>query len=239
MRTFPALLAAALALPLVSAQAFQIKHTTTGDKATPARQMAWEYDTLHAGVKLFEQRAPQLAPGAALAFVVPPTADPAALQVQLVAEGRADTLAPSGAGFSLPAQAPGGAKIVTSRKFDEGNWQLPGIAVRSPGLNETTRRLGDLRLGCEVQAETAKAAKTGLRVLFAAMRVFGGSMCKDLPVTSMDAPAGDFDRLVIEDGGRRVVEAAKGSQAAGVKLGDAGWSNDARIRYLRAGEAVQ
>ena len=232
MHKHAALLACALALA-GSAQSFEISHKTTGDKAAPSQPMAWSHRTLAAGMEVFERRASEMAPGATLSFVVPHKADPAPVQVQLVSGARTEALPLRDANFTLPREAARGAQVVTNRRFAEGELLLPGVAVRSPGLDERTRRLGDLRLGCEVQVATAEAEKTAFKLMFAAGRVFGLDVCEKMPVTSMDAP-GDYDHVVIEDGSRRV-QVGKDDHAM-VKLGDAGWSNEARIRYVQAAQ---
>lgn len=108
MHKHVALLACALSLA-GTAHSFEISHKTTGDKAAPARPMAWSYRTLAAGREVFERRAPEMAPGATLAFIVPSKPDAGPLQVQLVSGARTEPLPLVGARFTLPVGGAGRA----------------------------------------------------------------------------------------------------------------------------------
>ena len=54
---------------------------------------------------------------------------------------------------------------------------------------------------------------------------------------NFDAPAGHYDTVTVEDGGRRLVVPTKESKAP--RLGDRDWSDNARITYSVDEHAVK
>lgn len=115
--------------------------------------VAKSYDRMVAGMELFEQRR-HLAPGAALRFKLLPR------KQQTAMDGVELEIAADSVGIPLEV-APDRtfvlerndvalkekAKVVPNRKAGTMTWRAD---VRTPGLPPHTRRLGDLRLECEV-----------------------------------------------------------------------------------------
>lgn len=121
---------------------------------TGIRDPDWKpYSSMLKGVRRFEEKH-DLAPEAELRFILVPRRpgiDMNALQLKLQSEKAGlDIALEQGAVFSLPIE-PGLAKdkaeLTLNRKAGSVTW-LP--YVRSPMTSDTVRRLGDLRLACEV-----------------------------------------------------------------------------------------
>jgi len=115
--------------------------------------VAKSYDRMVAGMALFEQRR-HLAPGAALRFKLLPRKQQTAMdgvELEIAADsvGIALEVAPDRT-FVLERNDVAlkeKAKVVPNRKAGTMTWRAD---VRTPGLPPHTRRLGDLRLECEV-----------------------------------------------------------------------------------------
>jgi hypothetical protein len=133
--------------------------------------------------------------------------------------------------------AESGAAVVVNRNFPKGQTNHPNVQVRSPGLPDGVRRMGDLRLACAAQLEMAKAEGLKFRALLATASMFGMSMCNKLEVTAFDAPAATYDSVTIEEGARRTVQPV--AQPDPVQLGDKSWSDNARITYTLNEHIVQ
>ena len=118
-----------------------------------------------------------------------------------------------------------------NRNFAKDHTNHPNIEVRSPGLSDNVRRMGDLRLACAAQVEMAKAEGRKFRAMLAAAGMFGLGVCTELEVTRIDAPHGPYDTITIEDGARRLEQSA--AEKTLPRLGDQAWSDDARISYSR------
>jgi len=111
------------------------------------------YDRMVAGMELFEQRR-HLAPGAALRFKLLPRKRETAmegvkLEIAANSVGIPLEVAPDRT-FALErndAALKEKAKVVPNRKAGTMTWRAD---VRTPGLPPDRRRLGDLRLECEV-----------------------------------------------------------------------------------------
>ncbi len=211
------------------------------DSQPSGKPMAWPYRLLETAQDAFEQRAPMQAPGATLAFSLPKVPpEQGDNQVELV-QGDQRIALPmvSGASFALPrdlGRVDGAATVVANRHFRKGETLHPNIAVRSPGLPDNVRRMGDLRLACAAQMEMAKAEGFKFRAVLAAAGMFGLGVCKELEVTKIDVPQGAYDTVTIEDGARRLVQ---GTVHASVpRLGDGTWSDEARISYSLVGRSV-
>ena len=237
MRThfFIGLLAACLSQ---SASAIDVSHTVTGDKAGDGKPMAWRYRVLAAGQDLFDKRAPSLAPGATLAFSLPKVED-GDNHVQIVkAEGALNLPMPTPTSFRLvrdEAAAQENADVVVNRRFAPGVMNHPNVQVRSPGLAADTRRLGDLRLACQVQVAMAKTEDMKLRMLVAVGSMFGLDLCEKMKIDEIDAPRG-FARVMFEHAGRQVVYSRKGpAEQTMPTLSDRAWPDDTRISYLNDG----
>jgi hypothetical protein len=144
-------LATLLSLPLLSSAAAaadepqQVKVTAEidADEIRHAR--------LQKGVAAFDAYR-QLAPDAQLRYQIfdlkPEHAQPLQLQLRSGGERTAVPLAPDGTfAFPLAGEPSGDAVLRTNRRDGTVAWR---VSVRSPGLRPNQRRLGDLRLECEV-----------------------------------------------------------------------------------------
>lgn len=196
--------------------------------------MAWRYSVLRTAETVFAKHASTQAPGATLAFRLPNVASAQDDdRVEIVMAGQRLPLpmvAPLA--FTLPhdvAAADSGAMVVVNRDFPKGSFRHPEVQVRSPGLPEGVRRMGDLRLACAAQIAMLKAESLKFRAVFATVGLFGGDACKDTDVTDIDDPAGPYDTVTIEDGERRLTLSR--DQEGMPRLGETAWSDNARIRY--------
>lgn len=204
------------------------------DSQPSGKPMAWSYHLLATAQEAFEKRAPTQAPGATLAFSLPKVPPGQGNhQVELVqGDQRIPLTMVSGSSFALPRgpdAVESNAMVVANRNFAKGHTNHPNIEVRSPGLSDNVRRMGDLRLACVAQVEMAKAEGYKFRAMLAAAGMFGLGVCKELEVTNIDAPHGAYDTITIEDGTRRLVQSAREKKLP--VLGDQSWSDNARISY--------
>ena len=116
------------------------------------------YRKMVEGLELFEQRRRDLAPEARLRFKVLPRKPDAKM------EGVELEVSSESAAVPLPVESNGtfalahdetalkeNAQVIPNRRAGTMTWRAD---VRTPGLPENTRRLGDLRLECEVGMET-------------------------------------------------------------------------------------
>ncbi|UVW29525.1 hypothetical protein [Massilia sp. H6] len=218
---------------------FEVSHKSDSAQAKP---MAWSLQLLEKGKHVFDKRGPKKAPGATLSFRLPKVdVDQGENQVVIV---RADRRIPvtmlSNNTFVLGQDNLGkssDALVVVNRNFPKGEFNHPLVQVRSPGLPGGVRRMGDLRLSCEAQMEMAKGEGFKFRALVGAVNMFGFDICKELEITKLDAPSSKYDTVTVEDGNRRLVQAAKDKNV--VELGDNAWSDDARISYTLNGSLVE
>lgn len=116
----------------------------------------------------------------------------------------------------------GDARVVVNRNFPKGEFNHPLVQVRSPGLPDGVQRMGDLRLACVAQMAMAKGEGFKVRAALGAASLFGFNLC---------------DSVTIEDDGRRLLQSAQDKHQA--KLGDKGWSDNARISDTLDGHPVQ
>ncbi|WP_374582374.1 hypothetical protein [Pseudoduganella sp.] len=141
---------ALLAAPPGQAQEEALPVVQVAGLADPDEQT---YKRLLKGVQAFEQHR-QLAPQASLRYRLVPRVEGvklAGIEVALQGEGRRQPLAlDERLAFDLPRDERAlqeGARVVTNRKSRSFAW-VP--EVRTPGLPPQTRRLGDLRLECQI-----------------------------------------------------------------------------------------
>lgn len=211
-----------------------------GEPGAPVA-MAWRYRLLNSAQTLFDARAATQAPGATLAFRLPKVeAAQGENHVEIVEGERHIPLTMvSNTTFTLPrdVDAAADAQVVVNRTVPKGEMNHPVVQVRSPGLPDGVRRLGDLRLACAAQMAMLKAEGLKVRALFSAASLFGLDICDDLDVTKIDDPTVRYDTVTIEDGGRRLSLPAK--QAKAPKLSDKDWSDNARITYTLNDHIVQ
>ena len=204
------------------------------DSQPTAQPMAWRYQLLQTAQKFFDKHVASQAPGAILAFSLPkvdPTQDNN--RVEIVRSDK-NVILPllSNTTFVLVPDAESAdsdAMVVVNRNFPIGEFNHPNLQVRSPGLPDGVRRMGDLRLACAAQIEMAKEEGFKFRAAVMAVSLFGLSACDKLEVAKIDPPAGPYDTVTIEEGDRRLVQQA--AQPNLLKLGDKNWSDNARISY--------
>lgn len=202
--------------------------------------MAWKYNLLRAAEDEFKKHEARLAPGATLAFKLPNVDETQGdNEVDIVTSaGRIRMPMVSTNIFALPRGAEafdGNAMIEVNREFPKGSFRHPNVQVRSPGLAEGVKRMGDLRLACAVQVAMAKAHELKFRALLVAASLFG-DLCEEMQLTNIGASAGPYDTVAVEDGDRRITRPR--AQAAELKLGDRRWSDNARISYFLDGQIV-
>jgi hypothetical protein len=216
-----------------------VGHRTDSSEAKP---MAWRLSLLEKARDVFEKRAPERAPGATMAFRLPKVdAAQTGNQVEIVgADHRVPLAMASPNTFALKRGTlaeDSDSMVVVNRHFPKGEFNHPLVVVRSPGLPDGVKRMGDLRLACAAQMEMAKTEGLEFRATLAAASLFGFNVCDKLEATKVDEPTGPYDTVTIEDGGRRLVQAAKDKHPP--ELGDKGWSDNARISYTLNGQSVQ
>jgi hypothetical protein len=216
-----------------------IGHKIDSDEAKP---MAWHLRLLETAQKVFNKEARGKAPGATLSFRLPKVdVSSGENQVEIV-DGNSHTSLTmlSNTTFVLKRDIlveDSNALVVVNRNFPKGEFNHPLVQVRSPGLQDGARRMGDLRLACETQMEMAKGEGLKFRAVLGAVGLFGFSVCEELEAATVDEPAGKYDTVTIEDGNHRLVQLAKNKNA--LKLGDKAWSDNARISYTLNGSPVQ
>jgi hypothetical protein len=216
-----------------------VGHKTDSNEAKP---MAWRFQLLEKAQNVFDKRAARQAPGATMNFRLPKV-DPAqgTNQVEIVgADHHVPLPMASNTSFSLKRGTlaeDSDAMVVVNRNFPKGEFNHPLVQVRSPGLPDGVKRMGDLRLACAAQMEMAKAEGLKFRAALATASLFGFDMCQELEAARIEEPKGDYDTVTIEDGGRRLVQSAKDKHPP--RLGDKAWSDNARISYTLNGQIVQ
>jgi hypothetical protein len=243
MRIASFLFLLAVAAHVHATDTVSVGHRVTPDEGeSAAMPMAWRYRLLERAQDLFDRRAAEQAPGAALSFRLPKVdAAQAGNQVEVVgADHRVPLPMMSNTSFALKRGTlaeDGDAMVVVNRNFPKGEFNHPLVQVRSPGLPDGVQRMGDLRLACAAQMAMAKEEGLKVRAVLAAVGLFGFNVCDKLEATKVDAPKGAYDTVTIEDGERRLVLSAKDKNQPG--LGDKGWSDNARISYTLNGTLVR
>jgi len=118
------------------------------------------------------------------------------------------------------------ADLVSNRKKDQVRWRP---RVRTPGVPASARRLGDLRLECEVGTAIRKEE---LPFLMRAGAAATGSMCK-LPMTGYTYRAPQrLASATLVSGERRLTLPLVGKgEAYQLLLGDKGWDDEALVVY--------
>jgi hypothetical protein len=243
MRIRSFLILLAVAGSVQAADTVNVGHRVVPDDGeAEAKPMAWRFGLLETAQELFEKRAAEQAPGAMLTFRLPKVdAAQAGNQVEIVgADHRIPLSMASNTTFALvrgTLAEDSDTMVVVNRNFPKGEFNHPLVQVRSPGLPDGVKRMGDLRLACAAQMEMAKAEGFKFRATLAAASLFGFNLCDKLDATKIEAPSGPYDTVTIEDGGRRVVQSAGDKHP--LQLGDKGWSDNARISYTLSGRIVQ
>lgn len=216
-----------------------VSHKTDSTEVKP---MAWPLRLLVRAQDVFDKRAPEKAPGATISFRLPKV--DAAQGENHVVIVRADQRIPltmlSNTTFVLRQDTRSevsDASVVVDRNFPKGEFNHPLVQVRSPGLQDGVKRMGDLRLACEAQIEMAKGEGLKFRAVLGAVSLFGFNVCNKLEAVKVDEPAGKYDTVMVEDGSRRLVQSAEDKNQ--VELGDNAWSDEARISYTLNGGPVK
>ncbi|WP_298927326.1 hypothetical protein [uncultured Ramlibacter sp.] len=162
MARFTSLLAPLLALALAGPAAAQ---PASGGALPPVTISAQanrdpvekSYRKMLRGMELFERRSPQLAPGATLRFKLLPrrrSTDMSRIELDVIGSQTEFSVpvAPDHS-FTLARNAKAlaeNAQVTPNRASGSMTWRTE---IRTPGLPPGTRRLGDLRLECEVGME--------------------------------------------------------------------------------------
>jgi hypothetical protein len=92
-------------------------------------------------------------------------------------------------------------------------------------------------LACAAQIEMAKDEGFRFRAVLASVSILGFKVCDELEVTKIDAPAGAYDTVTIEEDEKRLVQSVKAPKPT--KLGDKSRSDNARISYTVNEQTVQ
>lgn len=239
MRIWSFLIYLSLTSSAFAADSINVSHKTDSDEVQP---MAWRFHLLEKAQDVFDKHASEKAPGATMSFRLPKVdSDRAENKVEIVSASHRIPLAmPSNITFVLKRDTVAedtDALVVVNRNFPMGEFNHPLVQVRSPGLQDGVRRMGDLRLACEAQMEMAKGEGLKFRAALGAVSLFGFSVCKKLEAAKVDQPEGKYDTVAIEDGGHRMVQSAKDKNQ--VALGDKTWSDDARVSYTLNGSPVK
>lgn len=222
--------------------------TVIGPLQTGTVQVAWSYQSLEAGVDMFERRSPKLAPGAVMRYKMPkgmlPSKDksgnPEDTTAAIAVKGWSVPLplAPD-LSFVLPPNdraRDDGAYVVLSRRFPSGTYQHPTVSVRTPGLPANVLRLGDLRLACEVQVRILKKDMLRARLLLDAKSWFEKGPCESETGKIFDAPA-LYNNIIYTAGSRKQVKPISGKELVfNAPLGDDDWPNDTLMTFELDGE---
>jgi hypothetical protein len=141
--------------------------------------------------------------------------------------------------FQVPRSQPAwdaDAELRLSRKHSEVRvWP----SVRSPGLAANQRRLGDIRLECQVFVAIAKKEAPLHIVLLGNAVMLGSDWCafmKDKEHTWGVSMPGPLGAAVLREGQRSTALRVKGSRFE-VPIGDTSWSNDAIVEVAFGDDA--
>jgi hypothetical protein len=190
------------------------------------------YGHMIKGLDAFEQHH-ALAPAATLRFVLVSRkagATMSGLRLSIFGDAVDEAIPLSDDGsFSLPRLADAdNADLVVNRKKGDYGYR---ILVRSPGLDATSQRLGDLRLMCQVQwAITKPELGFAARAMLSVM----GNPCESERVgLGLEAPSKD-NRITLSYGDKSLpltVHAVKDDVFFWIPAADKAWPDDALIRY--------
>ncbi len=222
-----ALAAPALAQDAAPASAETVQVSSIKDPALrPYRQMvrgldAWE-----------EKRA--LAPAASLRFEMITTdgkpVDPSGMQLRIAGD-KVDIAVPIDAdsSFVLPRSQEAWddkADLLLNRKKDGFRWRP---RVRTPGVPDNARRLGDLRLECEVSASVRKEE---IPLLYRAGAVAAGGLC-NLPMVGYvyRAPKRLASVSVVSGERKARLYMLEGGEGFHAPLRDKSWDDEALVVY--------
>lgn len=192
----------------------------------PYRQMA-------RGLDVWDERR-VLAPKASLRFELRTLdgqmAKPDGLQLRIAGD-KVDMLLPidADATFVLPRSQEAmedNADLLLNRKKDQYRWRP---LVRTPGVPEDARRLGDLRLECEISSAVRKEE---IPLLYRAGAAAAGGMC-NLPMVGYvyRAPRALASATVVSGERRQALVLHEKGSAFMAPLRDKSWDNEALVVY--------
>lgn len=189
------------------------------------------------GLDAWDAHRARLAPQASLRFELwskdGKTASPEGLQLR-IAGNEVNVALPldQDATFVLPRSQEAlddNADLLLNRKKDQYRWRP---RVRSPGVPENARRLGDLRMECEVSAAVRKEE---IPLLFRAGAVATGGICNLPMVGYLYRPPRRLQSAVVVSGERTsALPLTDKGNAFQAPLRDKSWDNDALIVYTFA-----
>jgi hypothetical protein len=199
----------------------------------------WPMRSLQAGLEAFGDRR-RLAPAGALRFRLRALPDVKLFEgVALdVVDGSAVTAIPlaGDGGFVLSGGGGDDAKLVATRnngQFDAG--RLPRAEVLSPGVPDHARRLGDLRLECQVEMAVAKETLGFGQTL--AINLLGGiDWCAPRKPKGFRVDAGrPLAQVTLVHGERRETRAVPDKRSYFMApIADDGWPDDTLIMFQYA-----
>jgi hypothetical protein len=197
----------------------------------------WPLRSLQAGLEAFADQR-RLAPAGVLRFRLRPLANVKVFEgiaLDLV-DGAAVTPVPLAAdgGFVLAQGGGADARLIATRndgQFDAG--RLPRAEVLSPGVPAGARRLGDVRLECQVDMAVAK--KTLGFMATVAINALGGiNWCAPREAKKgFKVEAGrPLAQVVLAHGARREVRAVAGNRSYFMApIADSSWPDDTLIEF--------
>ncbi len=195
------------------------------------------YKRMVRGLDAWDEKRAQLAPKADLRFELWTKAGTmaAAEGLQLRIAGNEVNIAlplDLDATFVLPRSQEAlddNADLLLNRKKQEYRWRP---RVRTPGVPENARRLGDLRMECEVSAAVRREE---IPLLFRAGAVAAGGICNLPMVGYLYRSPRRLQSAVVVSGERRSGLALQhNGNAYQAPLRDKSWDNDALVVYTYA-----
>jgi len=189
------------------------------------------------GLDVWDEQHARLAPQASLRFELwtrdGKMANAEGLQLRL-AGNAVDIALPldQDATFVLPRSEEAladNADLLMNRKKDQFRWRP---RIRTPGVPANARRLGDLRLECEVRAAVRKEE---IPLLYRAGAVAAGGICK-LPMTAYlyRAPQRLLSAVVVSGERKSGLPLREDGHVFQPPLRDTSWDNDALVVYTFA-----
>lgn len=195
------------------------------------------YRRMVRGLDAWDEKHAQLAPNASLRFELWNKEGKPALDEGLmlrIAGNEVNIALPldQDATFVLPRSQEAledNADLVLNRKKDQYRWRP---RVRTPGVPENARRLGDLRMECEVSAAVRKEE---IPLLYRAGALAAGGMC-NLPMVgyAYRAPRQLRSAVVVSGERKSGLPLMEDGKVFHAPLRDKSWDNDALIVYTFA-----
>lgn len=196
------------------------------------------YRTLLAGVDAFEAHH-ELAPGVPfLRFKL----SPSSATETAYAEGLSLRIQGNDTSIPVPIAADGSFSLPRSQSaYDEGadlilNKKKGSFRgreeVRTPGIPENMRRLGDLRLECEVRIAMAKSEMNFLQRTAITTALMGSDWCQSKHVSRMSPASAALDSATVVFGERRLaLQIAPDKRYFMAPIADKKWPDDALIEF--------